>query len=209
MTQMAGQHGLDTVRRAAHWAGITLAARQLDLLEDLADWLVAEAIPAGGLGPAEGSVVYSRHIADSLLFAAPWRSRQGSPPTVLDIGSGVGLPGLPLSICWPSSNVTLLERSVRRADLARRAVRLLGLENVEVASTQARQWKTAAELLVCRAVSSPDRLKGDLHRLLSPTGVAVIGGSHRSPPVFQGFSTLRVPSNILGNPVWLLIMEKI
>jgi len=208
MTQMACQHGLDTVRRAAHWAGITLAARQLDLLEDLADWLVAEAIPAGGLGPAEGSVVYSRHIADSLLFAAPWRSRQGSPPTVLDIGSGVGLPGLPLSICWPSSRVTLLERSVRRADLARRAVRLLGLENVEVASTQTRQWKTPAELLVCRAVSSPDRLKEDLHRLLSPTGVAVIGGSHRSPPIYQGFSTWRVPSNILGNPVWLLIMEK-
>jgi len=208
MPQLTGQHGLEAVRRAADWAGIDLTARQLDLLRDLADWLVAEAIPAGGLGPAEASVVYSRHIADSLLFAAPWRARQGPPPTILDIGSGVGLPGLPLAICWTSSRVTLLERSVRRADLARRAVRLLGLENVEVAPTQLRQWKTAADLLVCRAVSSPDRLKGDLHRLLSSTGVAVIGGSHRSPPIYQGFSTCQVPCNILGNPVWLLIMDK-
>lgn len=208
MTQITGQSGMETVRRAAHWAGINLAARQLNLLRDLADWLAGEAIPAGGLGPAEGSRVYSRHLADSLLFAAPWRSRQGSPATILDIGAGVGLPGLPLAICWPSSRVTLLERSVRRADLAQRAVRLLGLDNVEVAPTQLREWKTAAELLVCRAVSSPDRLKRDLHRLLIPTGVAAIGGSHRSPPIYQGFSTCRVPSNVLGNPVWLLIMDK-
>ena len=119
----------------------------------------------------------------------------------------MGLPGLPLAIAWPSSRVTLLERSVRRADLARRAVRLLGLENVEVAPTQLREWKTPAELLVCRAVGSPDRLRGDLQRLLSPTGVAVIGGSHCSPPTYQGFSTCRVPANILGYPVWLLIMD--
>ena len=204
---MTGQ-GMETVRRAAYWAGINLAARQLDLLRNLADWLVAEAIPAGGLGPAEESVVYSRHLADSLLFAAPWRSRQGSPSSILDIGAGVGLPGLPLAIAWPCSRVTLLERSVRRADLARRAVRILDLENVQVAPAQLREWKTGAELLVCRAVSTPDRLKGDLDRLLSPTGLAVIGGSHRSPPVYQGFSTCRVPSNILGNPVWLLIMDK-
>jgi len=201
--------GIATVRRAARWAGLTLEARQLDLLEELADWLVAEAIPAGGLGPAEGSIVFSRHLADSLLFAAPWRSEQGFPSTILDIGAGVGLPGLPLAISWPSSRVTLLERSLRRTDLARRAVRILGLDNVEVAATQLGDWKTPADLLVCRAVSTPDRLRGDLQRLLSPAGVAVVGGSHSSAPTYQGFSTRQVPSNILGKPVWLLIMDKL
>ena len=204
---MTPQHGIETLQRAAAWAGLHLAPRQLDLLRNLADWLVAEAIPAGGLGPSEGSVVYSRHLADSLLFAAPWRSRQDFPPTILDIGAGVGLPGLPLAISWPSSRVILLERSARRGDLARRAVHLLGLENVEVALTQMREWKTPAELLVCRAVSSPDRLRSNLQRLLSLTGVAVLGGSHSLPPTYPGFSTCRVPSNILGNPVWLLIMD--
>ena len=204
---MTDKYGIATIQRVADWAGFALAARQLVLLRNLADWLVEEAIPAGGLGPAEGSVVYSRHLADSLLFAAPWRTRRGFPPTILDIGAGVGLPGLPLAIAWPYSRVTLLERSVRRADLARRAVRLLGLENVEVAPIQLREWNTAAELLVCRAVSSPDRLREDLQRLLSPTGVAVVGGAHSSPPTYRGFSTCSVPSNILGKPVWLLIMD--
>ena len=199
---------IEAVRRAADWAGFSLAPHQLDLLRRLADWLVAEAIPAGGLGPHEGPVVYSRHLADSLLFAGPWRGRQGFPPTILDIGAGVGLPGLPLAISWPAAHVTLLERSLKRADLARRAVRLLGLENVEVVPTQLRDWNTPADLLVCRAVNAPDRLSKDLQRLRSPAGLAVIGGSHRARPTYQGFSTWRVPSNILGNPVWLLIMDK-
>lgn len=204
---MTDERGLAAVRRAAHWAGLALDTRQVGLLRRLADWLVAEAIPAGGLGPAEAPVLYSRHLADSLLFAAPWRIRPGPPPTILDIGAGVGLPGLPLAISWPSSRVTLLDRSVRRADLARRAVRLLGLENVEVAEGQLEQWNTPADLLVCRAVKAPDRMRRHLRRLVSPGGLAVIGGSHRSPASYQGFSTRRAPSNILGNPVWLLIMD--
>ena len=198
--------GMERVRRAARWAGLALNPRQIDLLRQLADWLVMEAIPAGGLGSAEEPVVYSRHLADSLLFASAWRCRLRPPKTILDIGAGVGLPGLPLAIAWPSSEVTLLERSARRADLARRAVRLLGLNNVAVATTQLREWRLPAELLVCRAMAPPNSLRKDLERLLCPTGVAVIGGSHRSPPVFPGFRTCQVPANILGNPAWLLII---
>ncbi len=198
--------GMERVRRAARWAGLVLDPRQLDLLRQLADWLVMEAIPAGGLGSGEEPVVYSRHLADSLLFASAWRCPLRPPRTILDIGAGVGLPGLPLAIAWPSSEVTLLERSVRRADLARRAVRLLSLNNVAVTTTQLREWRLPAELLVCRAVAPPNRLRKDLERLLSPTGVAVIGGSHRSLPVFPGFRTCHVPANILGNPAWLLII---
>ncbi len=198
--------GMERVRRAAHWAGLTLDPLQLDLLRHFADWLVMEAIPAGGLGPAEESVVYSRHLADSLLFASAWRGRVRPPRTILDVGAGVGLPGLPLAIAWPSSHVTLLERSARRAALAQRAVRLLGLNNVAVATIQLREWRIPAELLVARAVAPPNSLRKDLERLLFPTGVAVIGGSHRSLPVFPGFRTCQVPPHILGNPAWLLII---
>ena len=197
---------LERVHRAAGWAGLALDPRQLDLLRQLADWLVMEAIPAGGLGSAEEPVVYSRHLADSLLFASGWRCRARPPTSILDIGAGVGLPGLPLAIAWPSSEVTLLERSVRRTDLARRAVRLLGLNNVAVATTQLREWRVPAELLVCRAVAPPNSLRKDLERLLLPAGVAVLGGSHHSLPVLPGFRTCQVPANILGNPAWLLII---
>ena len=199
--------GMETVKRAARWADLALNRRQLDLFQQLAAWLIAEAIPAGGLGPAEGPVVYTRHLADSLLFASAWRHQVCSPRSVLDVGAGVGLPGLPLAIAWPTSEVILLERSSRRADLARRAILLLGLDNVEVAVGQLREWKEPVEFIVCRAVSSPDELRKDLIRLLSPTGIAVIGGSHRFPPGFHGYRTCEAPANILGKPVWLLIMD--
>ncbi len=204
---MTEHPGMETVKRAARWAGLALDRRQLELFQQLADWLVAEAIPAGGLGPAEGPVVYTRHLADSLLFASAWNRSAYSPRSVLDVGAGVGLPGLPLAIAWPTSEVILLERSSRRADLARRAILLLGLDNVEVAAVQIREWREPVELIVCRAVSSPDELRKDLLRLLSPTGIAVIGGSHRSPPGFRGYRTCEAPANILGKPVWLLIMD--
>lgn len=194
------------VTRAAKWAGLALNPHQFGLLTDLADWLVREAIPAGGLGPAEGPIVYPRHIADSLLFAAGWHDAGGPPASVLDVGAGVGLPGLPLAIAWPSSQVTLLDRSSRRADLARRAVRLLGLANVEVVTAQLREWKRPTDFIVCRAVSSPVTLRRDFTRLLNTSGVAVAGGSTRRRSPAPGYRLQEVPANIIGNPVWLLIM---
>ena len=182
--------------------------RRLRLLERFATWLIQEAIPSGGLGPSEGSVVYSRHLADSLLFASAWTRQTLAPPTVLDVGTGVGLPGLPLAIAWPSSHITLLDRSVRRTDLVRRALWILGLDNVDIVTTQLQQWSSTADLVVCRAVASPSRLRHDLARLLTSSGVAVVGGSRRRPPDLAGYRVLQVPAAILGYPVWLLIMNR-
>ena len=201
-----GGRSLSAVARAAQWAGIELDSSQQDQLTALAKWLVDEAIPAGGLGPSEGKVVFSRHIADSLLFAGEW-DPQHPPRSLIDVGSGVGLPGLPLAIAWPNTQVISLDRSVRRADLARRAVRLLGLENVEVAALQLQEWTAAAEMVVCRGVGSPAALRPRLARLLLPGGIAVLGGSHRHRPQVPGYRVREVPESIMGYPVWLLSME--
>ena len=82
---------------AARWCGLELSQQQIDALSEYAEWLVAEAIPAGGLGPREASRIWDRHIADSLVFATAWRDVE-VPHELLDIGSGVGLPESP----WPS-----------------------------------------------------------------------------------------------------------
>jgi len=195
------------VKRAAMWAGLSLNARQLSLLADLANWLIEEAIPAGGLGPAEAGVIYPRHVADSLLFASGWDDAARPPASLLDIGAGVGLPGLPLAIAWPSCQVLLLDRSSRRTDLARRAVRLLGLANVEVVTAQLREWRRPSEFIVCRAVRSPATLEGDFVPLLTAGGVAVVGGSTRRRLAVSGYRIQEVPANIIGNRVWLLIMR--
>lgn len=199
---------MEVVDRAAEWAGLSLNLHQHDLLAEYADWLSKEAIPAGGLGPSEGPVVHSRHIADSLLFASAWNRRSIPPRRLLDVGAGVGLPGLPLAIAWPSVQVTLLDRSSRRADLARRAVWLLGLDNVEVAAVQLRQWATLADFIVCRAVGAPAKLRSDFARLLTASGVAAVGGSHRARPTVPGYRAQECPAGIIGYPVWLLIMNR-
>ena len=79
---MNSASGISIVKRAAAWAGLSLAAYQLDQLERLAVWLTAEDIPSGGLGPSEGPVVHSRHLADFLLFASAWNSPSQPPPVV-------------------------------------------------------------------------------------------------------------------------------
>ena len=177
-------------------------------MEKFAWWLAEEAIPAGGLGPSEEPLLFSRHLADSLLFAVAWQSSSGAPRSLLDVGTGVGLPGLPLAIAWPGTEVTLLDRSARRADLARRAVRVLGLSNVRVINAQLREWRETADLIVCRAVGSPAVLRQDLSRLLRPRGIAVVGGSHRVRPRVTGYQVKEVPSSIIGYPVWLLIRNE-
>ena len=205
---MNSASGISIVKRAAAWAGLSLAAYQLDQLERLAVWLTAEDIPSGGLGPSEGPVVHSRHLADFLLFASAWNSPSQPPPRrVLDVGAGVGLPGVPLAIVWPTTQVVLLERSVRGADLARRAILLLGLDNVTVATEQLQEWRAPADFIVSRSVSSPLKLRRPLSRLLLPSGVAAIGGSHRSRPNVVGYRVSEFPEKGIGKPVWLLIMK--
>ncbi|MCJ7726924.1 MAG: class I SAM-dependent methyltransferase, partial [Acidimicrobiia bacterium] len=123
---------VEIARETAEWAGFPLTSAQETQLEVYAGWLRDEAIPAGGLGPREGERVWARHIADSLSFAAAWRNRT-PPREILDVGSGVGLPGIPLAILWPDALITTLDRGGRRIRLLTRATRIVGLVNVDVA----------------------------------------------------------------------------
>lgn len=185
--------------------GFPLDERQLDLLVQYRVWLLTEAIPAGGVGPQEGARVSDRHIGDSLLFSWPFRN---APTSVLDLGSGVGLPGIPLAILWPSTVVILLDRSGKRVDLARRAARVLGLDNVEVLKEDLEVTKISSGVVVTRAVSPPERLLPHVSRLVKPGGMAVAGGSWRQPPQVKGWETVEISLKMLDRPVWLLIMRR-
>lgn len=187
-------------------------------LEDYAEWLVAEAIPAGGLGPREGDRVWGRHVADSLTFAAPWGDE--SPHEVLDVGSGVGLPGIPLAILWPTTHVTVLDRGGRRTRLLIRAVRVLGLENVEVAHGDAFDVADEWEAMTFRGSVKAAEAVGLSAKMLGMPGTSVLGLSRRPEPPERtrdllGVATamglaaevLEVPREILDGPAWLLIMR--
>ena len=189
----------------ANWVGAELDSNALERLDQYQHWLAEEGIVSGGLGPAELPRLHDRHLADSILFAAGFYL---IPDRVLDIGSGVGLPGIPLAILWGDTRFTLLDRSQRRADLMKRVVRILDLENVTVEQGEIEQRSGVEMAVVSRATLPPDRARDLIGSRLRPGGVAVLGGSWTQRPVFEGWATLEIPASVLDHSLWLLIMRQ-
>ena len=115
-----------------------------------------------------------KHILDSLAPVNMLsRARR-----IADVGSGAGLPGIPLAICMPGAEFTLIERMGRRAGFLRDALAVLGLCNVIVAEDDMKTFSCHLaeaerfDLVVYRAFKPLDNetLKG-LLRLLVPGGI--------------------------------------
>lgn len=197
------------VQGVLNWLNVSISKQQWAQIESLADWLVREGIRAGGLGPGEGDRIWQRHVADSLAFAYGWVHEP--PKRIVDVGSGVGLPGTVLAVLWPDTEVTLLDRSERRADLARRAVRVVGVQNAVVRRAEVEDEVETWPAATMRAVAAPKRAMRITDQVLTEEGTAVIGlrGDHRAaPPAPPGrtVSILEVPETVLDGAVSLLIM---
>lgn len=175
-----------------------------DKLTRYRDWLVSEAIPAGGIGSGEASRLDIRHIADSLLFALV----MDPSDHVLDVGTGVGLPGIPLACLMPETRFVLLDRSARRIGLASRASRILKLDNVEVVQSDVNSWKQPTPVVVSRATIPAEDLLSPLKTLTSPGGIAVIGGSWSEMPEVNGYEVKEIGSAFLDRSVWILMMRQ-
>ncbi|MEA2058436.1 MAG: RsmG family class I SAM-dependent methyltransferase, partial [Actinomycetota bacterium] len=129
----------------------------------------------------------------------------------LDLGSGVGLPGIPLAIAQPATEITLADRSGRRCRLARRAIRVLGLENVQVRETDAARVDGRYDIVTFRACLPTAEAFPIAVGVLTPGGVAVGGASRtRAPePITFGdrvAEVISVPAGVLDSPAWLLRM---
>jgi 16S rRNA (guanine527-N7)-methyltransferase len=95
----------------------------------------------------------THHLNDSLAVLPHLPDRPGL--SVLDVGSGAGLPGIPLAIARPRWRVTLLESSHKKASFLRQAAIELGISNVEVVGERVEAW-TAPEpfdVVISRAFS--------------------------------------------------------
>lgn len=112
--------------------------------------------------PAEMVV---RHLLDSLSVLPHVQATE-----IVDVGTGAGIPGIPLAIALPSLKVTLLDSNGKKTRFAKQAALELGLANVEVVQARAEQYRNASPQVISRAFASlPDMLDVAGH-LLAPGG---------------------------------------
>ncbi len=110
---------------------------------------------AGVIGPREADRIWDRHILNSLALA----DLIPVGATVVDVGSGAGLPGIPLAIARPDLSVTLLEPLLRRTTFLEPVVRELGLgDRVRVVRARAEDHHEQYDVVTARALAPLDRL---------------------------------------------------
>ena len=128
-----------------------------------------------------------------------------APGTVADVGSGAGLPGIPLALARPQHAVTLIESNHKKAAFLRQAVIELGLDNVEVVSerVEAFQPQRPYDTVISRAFSDLPEFVHLAGRLCAAGGtLAAMKGVHpyeelaQLPPAFKLRSV--VPLKIPG-----------
>ncbi len=107
--------------------------------------------PRYGLVNAEGDDLIIRHVLDSL---AGVKTMQGLAPSIVaDIGSGAGLPGIPLAIMLPNTRFHLVERSGKRTGFLRNIILTLGLTNVSVIEDSLENLTERYEVVTFRGFS--------------------------------------------------------
>lgn len=129
--------------------------------------LATEGVTRGLVGPREPSRVWSRH----LLNCAALAELLPAESLVLDLGSGAGLPGLPLALARPDLRVILLEPMARRVAFLSDVVGLLKLDRVSVRRGRAEDVEPrSVDAVVTRAVAPLVRLVPMSLPLLRPGG---------------------------------------
>lgn len=146
-----------------------------------ADVLATAGVERGLLGPREVGRIWSRHILNSAAVA----ELLGHGERVVDIGSGAGLPGIPLAIARPDLSVVLVEPLLRRSEFLKEVVAELGL-TVEVVRGRAEEPSVRSrcgdrDAAVSRAVAALDKLTKWSMPLLRPGGRMIAIKGERAP----------------------------
>lgn len=132
---------------------------RLPLAQRYAELLETDGIERGLIGPREVPRIWDRHILNSAVLSEAIDEGK----RVIDVGSGAGLPGIPLAIARPDLTVQLLEPLLRRTTFLEEVVEELALNNVEVhrgraEEKQIRKELGGADIVTSRAVAPLGRL---------------------------------------------------
>lgn len=192
------------------------------LAEQYHELLATDGSTRGFIGPREVPRLWERHILNCAV------AEEAIPQNVklADIGSGAGLPGIPLAIKRPDLRITLIEPLLKRSVFLGEVVDKLGLENVTVLRGRAEEKTVRAEVglvdvVTSRAVAPLGRLSGWSLPLVKKGGkmIALKGSSvteelERDAKEIKkaggGLAEIRlVGQEVLEEPTTLIIIPRI
>jgi 16S rRNA (guanine527-N7)-methyltransferase len=127
----------------------------------------------------------SLHLLDSLAVLRELADRRGA---LADVGSGGGLPGIPLAIAEPGRRVTLNDASAKKGAFLRQAVIELDLANADVHVGRAEQWRPAQRfaVVITRGFASLVDFLATCRHLAAPGGVlAAMKGAYPEAELAQ------------------------
>ena len=129
------------------------------------------------IGPATENDVWTRHIDDSSQLVALVPSNATS---LVDLGSGAGLPGMVIAMSRPDMQVTLVEQDQRKAAFLKEAKRMLGLANVTVEAIDIAKLQGKFDIITARALAPLTILLGMAQPLMKEGALCLFpkGANH-------------------------------
>ena len=165
-------------------AAADIFGSQLDLARAYTERLAKDSETFGLLGPRELPRIWGRHVINSALLS----ELVPSGSKVADIGSGAGLPGIPMAIAQPDAHFTLIEPMERRSGWLQQVIADLGIKNADVIRARAEEvQRTDFDIATARAVAALDKLL----KLLTPL---IRGSKEKTVLAMKGS---RAPEEIL------------
>ena len=150
-------------------------AAELPKLAEYGEILATRGIEHGLIGPRERDRLWERHLLNCAVVAADYELLP-TGSTVIDVGSGAGLPGIVWALCRPDLRVTLVESLLRRSQFLVDVVTELGISSrVDVIRGRAEELPDLqADVVTARAVAPLPKLLLWLSPLMHTDGQLVL-----------------------------------